>query len=74
MNNDIVPPYVLKNMNIKTTREFKSRKRKELREIKKAVSEYHRGCAYTPGYDEINELDKLLNKIQTMQSIKEWGN
>jgi len=74
MKTEPIPPYVLENMGLKTTRQFKSRKRKELREIKKAISEYHRGCAYCPCYDEIAELDKLLDKIQSMQSIKEWGN
>ena len=75
MKTEPIPPYVLENMKLKTTRQFKSRKRKELREIKNALAKYHQGCAYCPGYEnEINELGKILKKLEELQSIKEWGN
>ena len=75
MNNDTIPPYVLENMGLKTTRQFKSRKRKELREIKNTLAKYHQGCAYCPGYEnEITKLGKILKRLEELQSIKEWGN
>ena len=74
MKTETIPPDVLKNMKLKTTREFKSRKRKELREIKQALNKYHQGCAYCPGYEnEIKELGKILKRLEELQSIKEWG-
>ncbi|MCK5128148.1 MAG: hypothetical protein KAR42_17970 [candidate division Zixibacteria bacterium] len=75
MKTEPIPFYVLEAMKLKTTREFKSHKRKELREIKKALDKYHQGCAYCPGYEnEIKELGKILKKLEELQSIKEWGN
>lgn len=70
-----IPKYVLEAMDLKTTRQFKSRKRKELREIEKAVKEYQRGCAYCPGYETgISNLFKSVREIKILQSVKEWGN
>jgi len=75
MKSEPIPPYVLKNMGLKTTREFKSRKRKELREIKRALDKYYQGCAYCPGYEnEITQIRNLLKKLEELQSIKQWGN
>ena len=62
-------------------RRWKTRKRREFRELLKAVSEFRMGCAYSPAYN-INpqthrvfwqELEDALTGIKHGLSIKEWG-
>lgn len=65
-------PYFLKKG--KTIREWKAKKRKELKEVLKAVSEYQTGCAYCPGYEtDTDELFKILKKMKESHSFKNWG-
>lgn len=55
-------------------RKWKAQKRKELKAVLKAVSEYQSGCSYCPGYDEdINNLFDTLEKMKESHSYKNWG-
>jgi len=67
-----VPNWLLKKEKL-TQRQWKSRKRQELKEIIKTLSTFHLGCAYVPAYDEVMEIGKLLAKAKDKLSIKKWG-
>ena len=57
-----------------TNRQWKSRKRKELKEVIRAFDNYRTGCAYCPGEDgEADQLGKLLEQMKEAHSVKEWG-
>lgn len=57
-----------------TMRQWKSKKRKELRAVLKAVEEFRLGCAYTPCYpDPAHTLDTLLKEMERKLSVKYWG-
>jgi len=65
-----IPKHVLKNLKIE---DFKQIKRKQLKEIKIAVYEYSRGCAFCPDIDRgigllINTLDDMIEK----HKYKNW--
>lgn len=69
-----VPKYILSNLGLKRQREFKSLKRKQLREIIHAVGEYRTGCAACPEYgSDIQLLDQVLKRMKESHSAKEWG-
>ena len=57
-----------------TSREWKSRKRKEIREVIKAFEIYRLGCYYTPdGEGEVGQIDEALKSIKQKLSVKNWG-
>lgn len=57
-----------------TTRQWKSRKRKELREIQKALSAYRIGSAYCPSANNaVVEIKTALDQLAYALSVKQWG-
>lgn len=44
-----IPDHVLHNTKTYTAREFKAQKRKQVREVLRALDELRTGCAYLPG-------------------------
>ena len=66
------PKWLLKQEGI-TQRQWKSQKRKELKEVIKTLDTFTLGCAYVPAYDEINQVGKLLKEAKDKLSVKKWG-
>jgi len=67
------PEPVLKALSIKTQREFKVLKRKELKDVIKALHIYSGGCAYCPGYSKYWVAADALHQLKKLHSVKEWG-
>ena len=67
------PQWLLKDLGI-TQRQWKSRKRKELKMIIEAYDAYVLGSAYCPSYGkESSALGIVLNMMKNSHSIKGWG-
>lgn len=72
-SNLLAPRWLLQREGI-TQRQWKSRKRRELKAIIKAFENYRMGCAYCPGTDgEVGELQHLLERLKDSHSVKKWG-
>lgn len=56
-----------------TSREFKKRKRAELKEVIKAFYKYRIGCAYCPSYETIKKVESFLESMKESHSEKQWG-
>jgi len=68
-----VPKYVLKNMHIKTEREFKTIKRFELKCVLNAINTLRSGSAWVPGYESLDSIHRKLNDMKDKCSVKNWG-
>ncbi len=67
------PKWVLKQEGI-TQKQWKSRKRQELKILLKALRKYRMGCAYCPGYSgEIGIIQSNLEELKKLQSVEKWG-
>lgn len=66
------PEWLLKQNRI-TQRQWKSRKRRDLRALEKALENYRLGCAYTPGHAAIDGLDAVIKIMRQTHSVKAWG-
>lgn len=73
MANDRVPKAVLQAMGLKTQREFKALKRRQLREVLKAFDEYRRGCFYCPGSFNLGGIMDGVRRHLSRLSVKNWG-
>jgi len=58
---------------LKPTREFKSKKRTQLREAVKALRECRLGCAFMPSGREVVRALKLTEDAIEKCSVKNWG-
>lgn len=68
MGKRILPAWVAGSIH-----EWRSKKRRDLREAKKALEKARRGCALTPaGTDIVEALHKIDNALAKC-SVKEWG-
>jgi hypothetical protein len=57
-----------------TLRQWKARKRSELRAAIKAFESYRMGCAYCNGGDgEVGAIDTALESLKSRISVKRWG-
>lgn len=66
-----IPAYVRHGL---TSRQWKAKKRRELRAITKAFELYRFGCAYCPCKDgEVGQIQHLLNSMQQKLSARSWG-
>ena len=67
-----------KNMNYpkhayRSAREFKAKKRSDVKYAIDALSALRFGCAYTPAVKNILRAAMLLEEAKKMMSAKEWG-
>lgn len=67
-----IPKWLLQKTGL-TTRQWKSRKRRELREVNAALGKYRLGCAYTPEQALVHTLQSVLEKLNLSLSVKNWG-
>jgi len=57
-----------------TPRQWKSKKRQELKKVTAAFDEFRFGCAYTPNYPtDINRIEIALANLKNALSQKNWG-
>lgn len=68
-----VPKQVLANMGLSTQRQFKQRKRQELKKLIEAFEEYRLGCAFCPYDGDAQSIDFYLKRMKQTHSVKEWG-
>ena len=67
------PDYALKNMGVKSQRQWRARKRKDLKAAIKAFGEYRRGCAFCPGINgEVGAIETLLASLWESHKEKNW--
>ena len=68
-----IPKRALKLAGVKTSREFKQLKRRQVRDLEKSTNELMRGLGYPPaGLDVIAARGRVLI-IKDKLSIKKWG-
>ena len=68
------PEFVLRNCNVKTQRQWRQLKRKQLKAVIRAMWEYRAGCAYCPGRNgEFGIITTNLEKLEKLLSQKNWG-
>lgn len=73
-NTGVIPGWLRKQEKI-TTRQWKARKRAQIKAIDRAFREFRLGCAYTPGlcYNEVARIDTSIGVIKHELSVKNWG-
>ncbi len=66
---------ILKNMGLKTDRQFKALKRQKLKAVIKALDEYGLGSAACPSdvYANFKEVRRLVNEMKKSQRADTWG-
>ncbi len=57
----------------KDARDFRAKKRTELRKVIKALDDLRLGCAFTPAYQNILSIDRLLSDSKELMNQKNWG-
>jgi hypothetical protein len=68
-----IPKWLLQQEGI-TVRQWKARKRAQIKAVLKCFDDYRMGCAYTPdGEGEVGQIDKALASIRAKLSVKNWG-
>lgn len=72
-DNPPIPPHVLKQEGLKTSREWKTLKRRQAKELELALNEFRFGCARCPGYEEVVQLEKSIERLRETLSVKQWG-
>lgn len=68
-----VPKEVLNKVGVKTSRQFRALKRKQIKAIKKAVDDYVFACAWCPE-DGVNigMLRTAIYKMQQLHKVANW--
>ena len=70
-----IPIFILNNTGQRTSRKFKSLKRKQLREVFKAMDDLRLACAHFPNSTtDFDAANKALNSIKHDISVNNWGN
>jgi hypothetical protein len=57
----------------RSAREFKVKKRRDIKAAIAALDALRFGCAYTPAVKDILQAATLLEKAKNMMSAKTWG-
>lgn len=66
-----IPKFVLRD---ESSREFKARKRAQLKAARKAIERLRYGCAVFPGGTKLlNEADLAMRQLEGQLSVKNWG-
>lgn len=71
----VIPADLLQRNGLKKSRQWKNRKRRELRELCKAFDKFRIGCYYTPSgtNGEVGRVGEILDEWKRQFSQKEWG-
>ncbi|WP_373093033.1 hypothetical protein [Zhongshania sp.] len=69
-----IPKYVIENSLTESPRKWKSSKRKQAREARRAIDELRQGCAYFPnGNTDVGKATEAVDRIIADISVKNWG-
>jgi hypothetical protein len=69
----LAPDWLLDQEQV-TQRQWRIRKRRDLKQLIAAYDAYQMGCAYCPGKNgEVGTIGKLLDELKESHSIKKWG-
>lgn len=66
---ECLPTHILSREQL-TMRQWKAKKRKEFREIKKAFNSFRDGCAFTPVHHKIHDLEETIDAM--WEELKNW--
>lgn len=66
------PDWLLKREGI-TQRQWRARKRKQLKALDKALTDYRFGCLFTPGHNHIETISQIVSGMRQSHSVKAWG-
>jgi hypothetical protein len=66
-----IPRWILEQ-HCETSRQFASRKRKELREVLRALDTFRIGCAYVPKYEAMERVEEGLEAMKEAMEVKHW--
>jgi hypothetical protein len=68
-----LPAWFLKQERV-TPRQWKARKRKEVKETLRALGNLRTGCVYLPcGAEPLRKIAKELQQIKKQLAVKSWG-
>lgn len=56
-----------------TERQWKTKKRSEMKQLIRTLDVFRAGCAYTPVYQEFKAASDVIRKMQEVLSVKSWG-
>ena len=56
-----------------TAREWKARKRRELKELRKAAELFNWAAIYSPAADDITRVLDIIREMEESCSAKAWG-
>ena len=56
----------------KNARDFRAKKRRDVRATLKSMSDLRCGCAYTPAQDHIDAAYKHLEMAKSLMSVERW--
>lgn len=69
----IPPKWLLQREGI-TARQWKARKRAQIKAVLKCFNDYRMGCAYVPdGEGEVGRIQKDLESLREKMAVKNWG-
>ncbi|MFW0778487.1 MAG: hypothetical protein ACN2B6_12300 [Rickettsiales bacterium] len=69
-----IPKHILENSKCETQREWKGKKRKQAREVKKSLNELMLGCAYFPnGTHDVDAAIIAIERVIEDISIENFG-
>ena len=68
-----IPRNVLDNLMCRTTRDFRTLKRRQIKTLLSALNELRIGCVYLPGYRHIGQLADKVKQLHGLLSAKKWG-
>lgn len=55
-------------------RAFRAEKRRQVREVERALGNLRNGCAYLPnGTVEVDQITAAVKVLRQITSVKEWG-
>jgi hypothetical protein len=68
----LAPKWLLKQEGI-TQRQWKQRKRRHLRDVRRALSQYRFGCAFCPSHYLTDSIANLVSELEKSHSVQNWG-
>ncbi len=66
---------LLFRMKLKSSRQFKILKRRQLSDLERAACKFQKGCAGCPSSVQIaiHTIQELINQVKRAQTVKNWG-
>jgi hypothetical protein len=72
--NKLAPDYVLKYYRVTTQRQWRRKKRDDLRALEKAFNQYQRGSAFCPAINgEVGRIGEAIQSLKASHAPAVWG-